>query len=356
MSSDVTTVVDAQHSVPALTGTVRWGVLGSAWINEVAIPGILRAPNATLAAVSSRRPEQAQLDAERWGAEKAYSSYDELLADPTIDAVYIPVPNALHVEWTVKALQAGKHVLCEKPLALGLAEAELVAAAAAEADRYVLEAFMYRFAPRWHRAAEIVAEGLIGEPRVARLSMGFKQFYEGYNIRFDPAQGGGVIWDMGCYVVNKSRMIFGREPVSVSATAFTRPGENVETTANIVLDFGNGQSSVCNVSFDYINTFSLDEIVGTDGWVNMPGTGMRGEPYSQLQWYRWDDELFIDGAVPVVETFEFSDNFELEVQHLSEAILAGHAPKYGAADALANARVLNAVFTSIAEKRLVELG
>ncbi|MDF2443372.1 MAG: D-xylose 1-dehydrogenase D-xylono,5-lactone-forming [Subtercola sp.] len=338
-----------------VTGSVRWGVLGSAWINEVAIPGILRAPNAELVAVSSRRPEQAERDRERWGAARAYSSYDELLAADDIDAIYIPVPNALHVEWVVKALAAGKHVLCEKPLTLGLAEAETIAAAAEAADRHVLEAFMYRFAPRWQRATELIADGTIGDPRVARLSMGFKQFYEGYNIRFDPEKGGGVVWDIGCYVVNKARLLFGREPVSVSAASWTRPGESVETTANIVLDFGDGKSALCNVSFDYVNSYQLDEIVGTDGWITMPGTGMRGEPYSELRWHHWNDEIFIDGVLPVVETFDFSDNFELEVQHLSEAILTGTAPLYGIADAVANARVLDAVFASLAQNAPVRL-
>jgi predicted dehydrogenase len=209
---------------------IAWGVLGSAWINNAAIPGILRAGNARLAAVSSRRPEAAEADKIRWGADCAWPSYEALLGDPGIDAVYIPLPNHLHAEWTVKALEAGKHVLCEKPLALSLAEIDAIEEASRRSGKMVMEAFMYRFAPRWTRAIELVRTGAIGEPRLTRITLGFKQFYDSYNIRFDPAAGGGALWDMGCYAVNMSRLLFGAEPSRVFATQWTRPGEKVDTT------------------------------------------------------------------------------------------------------------------------------
>jgi xylose dehydrogenase (NAD/NADP) len=350
-----TTAVTTDTVSAAARTTVRWGVLGSAWINESAVPGILAAPNAELGAMASRRPAQAAADADRWGAGASYGSYDELLADASIDAVYVPLPNMVHVDWTIRALQAGKHVLCEKPLALGARDVERIAEAAEAADRHVLEAFMYRFAPRWQRTLGLLADGTIGDPRTARLSMGFKQHYDGYNIRFDPDAGGGALWDVGCYVVNKARGLFGAEPVSIFASSWTRPGERVDTSTDLLLDFGDGKRAACDVSFDYVNSFTQDEIVGTDGWINLPGTGMRNEPFSLLQWYRWQDEIFIDGAEPTVETFPYTDNFRLEVEHLSAAILAGTEPHYGVADALANARALDAAFQSVREGRPIRL-
>ena len=183
---------------------VSWGVLGSAWINTLAIPGMLGAGNARLAAVSSRRSDTAEADRVRWGAERAYGSYDALLADRDIEAVYIPLPNHLHEEWTVKALRAGKHVLCEKPLALSLPEIDAIESASRQSGKLVMEAFMYRFAPRWARAVELIRNNAIGEARLVRVTLGFRQFYDAYNIRFDPAAGGGALWDMGCYAVNMS--------------------------------------------------------------------------------------------------------------------------------------------------------
>jgi predicted dehydrogenase len=334
---------------------VRWGVMGSAWINEAAVPGIVRAENARLQAIASRTLPKAEKDADRWGASQAYGSYEELLADPEVDAVYIPLPNMLHMEWTIKALLSGKHVLCEKPLTLSVAEAEQISTVAAETGLFVSEAFMYRFAPRWERALELIRSGVIGESRVARMVMGFKQNHSGYNIRFDPAAGGGVLWDMGCYVVNKARLIFGREPIVVQAMAWKRPGEQVDTSTNFMLDFGDGRSAICAVSFDYVNPFSQDEVIGTAGWLNMPGTGIQNEPYTRLQWYQWQNELFIDGAEPVTEIFSFSDNFQLEFEHMSRAINTGTPPKYGIGDALANVRTLEALFESLRTGRRVGL-
>jgi predicted dehydrogenase len=314
--------------------------MGVAGINEATIPGILSASNAVLHGIASRRPEAAAAEAERRGAARAYGSYDELLADDDVDVVYIPLPNTLHTEWTIKAVEAGKHVLCEKPLATRAQEVEQIREAADRAGKLVLEAFMYRFTPRWQRAADLLAEGAVGDPRAVRVGLGFKQHYPDYNIRFDPAMAGGVTWDMGCYAVNMSRLLLRAEPDSVYATATSRPGETVDTTSNALLSFPDGRTALAHVSFDYINPHSQVEVIGTDGWISMPGTGMRGEPFTRLLRHRFGDEIYLDGVEPVVEEFEHVDPYRLEVEHLGAAIL-GEAPlRYGLDDALANVRAL----------------
>lgn len=334
---------------------VRWGVLGVAGITEATIPGILGAPNAELHAIASRRPETAAAAAERWGAEKSYGSYDELLADESIEAVYIPLPNTLHVEWTLRALEAGKHVLCEKPIALSIADIERIAASAGSRGLHVLEAFMYRFTPRWNRALELVRSGAIGEPRAARIGLGFKQFYPDYNIRFDPEAGGGVLWDMGCYASDMARGLFGAEPVNVVANSWTRPGERVDTSVDAILDFGDGRSALTHVSFDYPNPRSQVELVGTHGWISLPGTGMRREPFTELVLHASEDEVFADGRQPHVERFDDADAYLLEVEHLSAAIRTGAPLRHTLDDSIANTRVIDAIRDAAAHGRAVAI-
>lgn len=329
-----------------VTATTRWGVLGSAWINNAAIPGIIAAPHAELTAVSSRRAGVAAADQQRWGAERHYVSYDDLLADDDIDVVYIPFPNHLHAEWTIRALEAGKHVLCEKPLALSLAEVERIADAAERTGGMVLEAFMYRFAPRWQRAVELLRAGEIGEPRLVRVVMGFKQHYDDYNIRFDPEAGGGAMWDLGCYAVNMSRLLLDAEPSGTWATGWKRPGEQVDTTSSAILEFDGGRSALISVSFDFVNPHAQIEVVGTEGWLTLQGTGMRGEPRTRLVRHRFGDEVYLDGVEPVVEEFAWSDNFAGEVEHLSRAVLGMEPLRFGLSDARANAAVLDAMISS----------
>ena len=243
------------------TKRISWGVLGSAWINNAAIPGILGADNAKLLAVSSRRLNVAEADRRRWGAERAYDSYDALLADRDIDAVYIPLPNHLHAEWIVKALQAGKHVLCEKPLVLSLTEIDAISEAAKRAGRLVMEAFMYRFSPRWTRAIELIRSGAIGEPRLVRVTLGFKQFYDSYNIRFDPAAGGGALWDMGCYAVNEQASLRRRAPPRIRDKLESAGG------AGRYDDFGN--AGFCRrTDFDFLSVvrFYQPARSGRGGW------------------------------------------------------------------------------------------
>ena len=327
--------------------TVRWGVLSTAAIGDALIPGLLAAEGSELAGIASRSPEKAAAAAARWGC-RAYSSYEELLAEPSIEAVYIPLPNHLHMEWTIRALEAGKHELCEKPLGLTVGEVDSIAEAARRTGRHVLEAFMYRHAPRWRRAVELVASGGIGEPRVVRIGFAFFVPLDTANIRFIPEVGGGIIWDMGCYASNMARGVLGQEPTEVFGFPEVREGQPTETTVSGVMRFPHQVAAPFTVSFDFPNPFAQVEVMGSDGWLMLPGTGFRREPFTKLLLHQGGDEVYVDGTEPTVETFPFVDPYRLEVEHLADAI-RGRAPlAYTLDDARANTAVLEAMHASVA--------
>src|SRR5436190_13353699 len=195
---------------------VRWGVLSTARIatNHV-IPALQAADHAQVTAIASRQMERATSVAESLGVRKAHGSYDELLRDPEVDAVYIPLPNDQHVAWSLRALAAGKHVLCEKPLALTAREAQsLVDGAKRYPNLKIMEAFMYRFHPQWLRAREMVAQGAVGEPRTIQSFFSYSNT-DPANIRNQAEHGGGGLMDIGCYNISFSRFIFGQEPARV---------------------------------------------------------------------------------------------------------------------------------------------
>ena len=198
---------------------VRWGVLSTANIGRAAVnPAIQASRNGELVAVASRDGGRAREFAEKWGIPEHHGSYAALLVDEEIDAVYNPLPNSLHLEWTVRAAEAGKHVLCEKPLALDERECREMAAAARSNGVLLLEAFMYRFHPRTERVVDMVRDGAIGQLKAIRSAFTFR-LRSAENIRLDPDLGGGALMDVGCYCVNVSRPLAGGEPLAVQATA-----------------------------------------------------------------------------------------------------------------------------------------
>jgi predicted dehydrogenase len=327
--------------------TVRWGVLSTAAIGDALIPGLLAAEDSELAGIASRSPEKAAAAAARWGC-RAYGSYEELLAEPSIEAVYIPLPNHLHTEWTIRAMEAGKSVLCEKPLALTVEDVDAIAEASRRTGRHVLEAFMYRHAPRWRRAVELVRSGAIGEPRVVRVGFAFWVPLDTANIRFIPEVGGGIIWDMGCYASNMARGMLGREPTEVFGFPEVREGQSTETTFTGVMRFPERVSAPFWVSFDFPNPFAQVEVAGTDGWIVLPGTGFRREPFTKLLLHQGGEEIYVDGTEPTVETFPFIDPYRLEVEHLADVIRGRAQLAYGLDDARRNTEVLLAMHASIA--------
>jgi len=325
--------------------TVRWGVLSTAAINASLVPGLLGARDCELAGVASRSPDRAARAASEWGC-SAYDSYEALLGDSAIDAVYIPLPNHLHAEWTVRALDAGKHVLCEKPLALSQGEVATIEEAAARNGKLVLEAFMYRHSPRWARAVELVRDGAVGDPRLVKVFFAFTVGTDAANIRFMPEAGGGIIWDMGCYAANMARGILGAEPIEVSCLGEVRPGQPTETTVSGVMRFPEGRMAPFAVSFDARNPFAQVEVIGSEGWLCLPGTGFRREPYTKLLLQR-HGEVFVDGREPELEVFGYDDPYTREVEHLCEAVRGDHPLAWDLGDARANTAVLEAMHSSL---------
>lgn len=193
---------------------LKWGLLSTAKINRALITPLRASPRNRLAAVASRSQASADAYAREWSIPTAHGSYEALLADPEIDVIYNPLPNHLHKEWTIKALAAGKHVLCEKPIALTVAEVDEMAAAAQQYGRVLAEAFMYRHHPQTLKARELVASGAIGRLQLVRGSFTFNMNTD-VNIRLNPEMGGGSIWDVGCYPISYARHIIGTEPLEV---------------------------------------------------------------------------------------------------------------------------------------------
>src|ERR1700686_117341 len=220
-----------------------------------------------ITAIASRDLEKAQTEAKRLGISKAYGSYEELLADQEIDAIYNPLPNHLHVPWSIKALQAGKHVLCEKPIALTAAEAQTLADFARQSPHLkVMEAFMYRFHPQWQRARQLVLEGGIGELRTVQS---FFSYYldDPNNIRNRDDAGGGGMLDIGCYTVSLARFIFGAEPNHVFGTVEYDPQLKIDRLASAILDFGRGTSTFTCAT--QLASYQRVNIFGTTGRVEI---------------------------------------------------------------------------------------
>src|SRR5690242_4387989 len=217
---------------------VRWGILSTANIGTgKVIPAMQQGTYCEVAAIASRNQTHAQATAARLGIPKAYGSYEDLLADPEIDAIYNPLPNHLHVPWSIKVLQAGKHVLCEKPIALTAAEAETLADVARQYPHLkVMEAFMYRFHPQWQRARQLVLEGGIGELRTIQSFFSYYQT-DPNNIRNRDDVGGGGMLDIGCYTVSLARFIFGAEPNRVFGAVEYDPELKIDRLASAILDF-----------------------------------------------------------------------------------------------------------------------
>jgi predicted dehydrogenase len=242
---------------------VRWGVLGSARIALTkVIPGMQGAPNCDVMAIASRDADRAASAAAQVGVERSYGSYEDLLADPDIEAVYIPLPNHLHAEWTIKAAEAGKHVLCEKPLALTVAEAETMVGACRDAGVLLMEAFMYRLHPSWQRVRELVGSGRIGELRAIQ---GFFSYInvDPANIRNIPEYGGGALMDIGCYPINVARMMFGSEPTGVQAAVHRDPRFGIDDLTSAVLDFDGRQATfTCSTQLEPDQRMHL---LGTEG-------------------------------------------------------------------------------------------
>ncbi len=311
---------------------VKWGILSTADINRKLLAGAAESAEVDVVAVASRELERARAFAERHGIPRAYGSYEELLADPDVEAVYVPLPNTLHVDWSIRALEAGKHVLCEKPLDRRPEAVERAFDAAERAGRLLAEAFMYRHHPQTARLAELVRSGAIGELRLVRSAFSYALFDEA-NIRLRPEVEGGALMDVGCYCVSGSRLLAG-EPERVFGRAYVGPtGTDWVFTGS--LRFRNGvlatfDCATCLTSRDEL------EAVGSEGSLFLDDPWHCTRPVIELR---------RDGAVERIEV-EPANPYRLELEDLSAAIRGERTPLLGREDAVAQARAIDALHRS----------
>jgi xylose dehydrogenase (NAD/NADP) len=323
--------------------TMRWGILGAARITRSIIPALRAAEGHTLEAIASRDAGKAAAAVAEWGIPRSVTGYEALLADPDIDAVYIPLPNHLHAEWAVKAAEAGKHVLCEKPLALTVAEVDRIIAAAAAAHVHVAEAFMYRHHPQTHAVRELVAGGAIGTLRFIRGCFSFTLDRPG-DVRFDAAKGGGALWDVGCYPISYARTIAGAEPEAVQATAVIGP-THVDMSVAAILRFPGPALAVVDASF--VAPFRTEvEIVGSAGTIRVARPFKPGERETVLV-IRGDEVLEHVVEAPPLYVSQFED--------FGRAARGDQPPVVTLADSRANTAALVAVLESARSGQSVRL-
>lgn len=317
---------------------IRWGVLStSKFAQNKIIPAVKHCQHAEISAIASRNLDSAQEVATRLGISTAYGSYEELLADANIDAIYNPMPNHLHVDWSIKALQAGKHVLCEKPIGLSSAEGQrLVDAAKQHPTLKVMEAFMYRLHPQWQRTKQLVDEGRIGQLRTIQSFFSYFNT-DANNIRNKADIGGGGMMDIGCYNVSLSRFIFGTEPKRVLGIAEFDPQFQTDRLASGVLDFGNGTATfTCSTQ---LTPYQRVNIFGTEGRVEIeiPFNAPPDKPCRM--WHQQGDK--IEEIV-----FDICDQYTIEFDQFSLAVLNDTAVPTPLEDAVANMKVVEAIFES----------
>ena len=320
---------------------MRLGLLSTADINRKVIPGAHASEKVELVAVASRDLGRAQEYARTWEIGRAYGSYEALLDDPEIDAVYISLPNTMHCDWSVKAVEAGKHVLCEKPLSRHSAEVEHAFDAAERAGRLLTEAFMYRHNPQTARLRQLVDEGAVGEPRVIRSAFSYA-LYDAENIRLRTDVEGGSLMDVGCYCVSGSRMLAG-EPTAVYGQAYTGP-TGTDWVFTGALSFAD----------DVLATFDCGTCLPERDELEVIGT--QGSLFLDDPWHCRIPiiELRRDGGVDRIE-LDPVDSYRLELENLSDAI-SGEAPLLlGREDAVGQARALEALHGSAESGRSTTL-
>lgn len=328
---------------------VRWGILGAARVNERLLPAIVEAANAKLIAIGSRRPGAAAQTLGQYAPEQSdvstYDSLEEVLTNPDIDAVYIPLANHEHAEWTLRAIERGKHVLCEKPMALTIADIDAIKAAATKHKVTVMEGFMYRFHPQHARVKEIIASGVIGEIRSIRSSFSFMMRpARMYRLQEDVRNGGGAMWDIGCYAVHSARMFFDQVPVAVTALSkYVESGADVATSG--IIDFGDGKFSHFDFSFERARR-SEYELIGTQGGLKCHAVWQLPGDVPVISWWTETGEQ-------QEERLAESNHFRLEIEGFSDSILNGTQPLLSLDDAKANCQIIVSALQSAAEGRTV---
>jgi predicted dehydrogenase len=319
-----------------MANKIRWGVLGVAKIATAkVIPAMQRSSLTEIAAIASRNASKASQAAKHLGIPKSYGSYEALLADPEIDAVYNPLPNNLHVEWSIKAAEAGKHVLCEKPIALSVAQTHELIAARDRTGVKIGEAFMVHLHPQWLRALEIIRSGEIGELRAMNFAFSYNNLDAG-NIRNQPELGGGAIMDIGCYPIHTSRWMFGAEPVRVSALIEKDPHFGTDRLASALLEYPRGHTILtCGTQ---MSPYQRAIMFGATGRIEIE-IPVNAPPDKETR-------ILVQTAELRTETFPACDQYTLQGDAFSRAIVGNTQVPVPLEDALRNMAVIDAMFLS----------
>ena len=326
---------------------LRWGILSTARINRRIVPLIKQSPRSELSAVAGRNPERTRRFASWWKIPRVLASYEKLLADPGITAVYIPLPNSLHCEWAVRAVRAGKHVLCEKPLGLSVAEVELMATEARENGVVLIEAMAYRFHPQYLRLHSLVREGLIGRVSLIRAWFRFS-LLEGENIRWSEELGGGVLRDIGCYPVNFCRAIAGVKPLEVFARQEFGPA-GVDHLSACQLYFPDNIIAQIDCAFSLPYGVGV-EVVGEKGVLRVSNPwqpDIDGKSSGLVHLAPDDTETEI--TTPVV------DPYLCEIEAMEAAVLDNIPPPYTLEESRENAEVIAACYRSAKSGKAIKL-
>lgn len=322
---------------------LHWGLLSTARINRALIPPLRASKRNQLVAVASRSQDSAEKYAREWKIPRAHRSYEALLADSEIDVIYNPLPNHLHAEWTIRAVEAGKHVLCEKPLALRVADVDAIQEAARKHGRIVMEGFMYRHHPQTLKVQELMKSGALGSLKLIRGSFSFVLSREG-DVRLKPEMGGGSIWDIGCYPISYARMVVGENPLEVVGWQVTGP-TGIDETFVGQMRFADDILAQFDSSF-VIPFHTFMEIVGSEGTLHVPHP-FRPATGEKIFLRRGDKTETI--KVPGQELYIG------EVENMADAILLGHEPRVSLIDSRANVAVLSSFVESARTGKAVQL-
>ena len=331
---------------------LRWGILGAARINQQLMPAIVEAENSELVAIASRRPGAGAETLAKYVPQqkdvKIYDSPEALLADDTIQVVYIPLANNEHAQWVLRAIEHGKHVLCEKPMALTVADIDAIETAAQKHNVTVMEGFMYRFHPQHARVKEIIDSGLIGEVRSVRSCFSYlMQAARQYRIADSIDNGSGAMWDIGCYAIHAARLPFYDDtPVAISAMA-----KHIESGADIscngIIDFGDGKYAHFDFGFEHARRAEY-EIIGTKGGLKCHNVWAKQAETPVISWWT-------EAGQQCQETLALANHFRLEVEHFSDCVINNRQPALSLEDARINCTIIVAALESIKKGQQIKL-
>ena len=327
---------------------VRWGILSTAEIARMlTIPAILRADNSELIAIASLSGSASET-AEKYSIPKTYDNYEQLLSDPDIEAVYVPLPNHLHAEWVKKAAEHGKHVLCEKPAALTAKDAKEMIEVCQKHGVLFMETFMYQYHPQNQRVRDIIATGEIGDVKLLRSHISFFLETKNGNFRLTTETGGGSLYDVGCYSIHTLRNVLKQEPTKVFAKAIYNESKQVDISATAILEFENGIKGVFDCGMDMAQHMHY-EVVGTKGIIQVP-RAYRPDLYGGEGIIN-----ILDNDGKVRNEIIHGDEYRLAIEHVSDCILNGAEPMYDEENTINNLTVLEACLTSFDTGKEVDL-